>query len=415
MSAARSLTNVPAVGGPRIPRGSLWATGRRFGPVALTACTLAWLTPSTAAAEIPPSVGGHLIVATASTAGFDPRLGLLAAGFVRRGLESFVAHDALRPPSDAEERFARGRRRLDDARRLRRKGKIDPAARAGAEALRLLEAGAQEQADLGLLVEAWIERGATAMAEDDSATAETSFLRANALDPAIEPERSLYGDEVIELFEEVRRVSRQLAYGQLRIDPTNVEAPEVAIDFGGAKEPPFEAKLADGRHFVSVGGPGRQRVVFPVLVRSERQLVLVVRPPLVGDAGARAQALTQFRPEDPATIAALAAAFGMRFVVKVAVGRSNLVVTSHDGRTGAALAGAEATLSINPSDAEIDAAAAQLASAAVKVEPALGPPEEASWFWPWGLIGAAALVGGGAVAGYLFFGRDDTTTYRFER
>ncbi|MBK6685313.1 MAG: hypothetical protein IPG45_12655 [Deltaproteobacteria bacterium] len=191
------------------------------------------LIPGAGRAEIPPELGGHLIVSTASTAGFDPRLGLLSAGFARRGLESFVAHDVLRPSPDADELLAKGRRRLDEARRLRRKGKIDPAARAGAEALRLLEAGAQEQADLGLLVEALIERGATAMAEEDSATAETSFLRANALDPSLEPDRGLYGDEVIELFDEVRRVSRQLAYGQLRIDPAGIDAPEVVVDFGG--------------------------------------------------------------------------------------------------------------------------------------------------------------------------------------
>lgn len=366
-------------------------------------------------AEVPPELGGHLIVSTASTAGFDPRLGLLAAGFARRGLESFVAHDVLRPSPDADELLAKGRRRLDEARRLRRKGKIDPAARAGAEALRLLEAGAQEQADLGLLVEALIERGATAMAEDDSATAETSFLRANALDPGLEPDRALYGDEVIELFDEVRRVSRQLAYGQLRIDPTGIEAPEVVVDFGGAKEPPYESKLADGRHFVSVSGPGRQRVVAPILIRSERQQVLVLRPPLVGDQAARAQALEDFRPDEPASIAALGAAFRLRFVVLADLQRSNLVISSHDGRTGAPLAGAQATLSVNPSDAEIDAAAAQLASAAVRVEPELGPPEERGWLWPWGVLGAVAVIGGGAVASYFLWLRDDTTTYRFER
>jgi hypothetical protein len=373
------------------------------------------LIPGAGRAEIPPELGGHLIVSTASTAGFDPRLGLLSAGFARRGLESFVAHDVLRPSPDADELLAKGRRRLDEARRLRRKGKIDPAARAGAEALRLLEAGAQEQADLGLLVEALIERGATAMAEEDSATAETSFLRANALDPSLEPDRGLYGDEVIELFDEVRRVSRQLAYGQLRIDPAGIDAPEVVVDFGGTKEPPYESKLADGRHFVSVTGPGRQRVVAPILIRSERQQVLVLRPPLVGDQAARAEALANFRAQDPAAIAALGSAFGLRFVVLVEFQRSNLVVSSHDGRTGAPLAGAQATLSLNPSDAEVDAAAAQLASAAVRVEPELGPPEDGGWLWPWGVLGAAAVLGGGAVASYFLFLQDDTTTYRFER
>lgn len=408
LSAPGFGTNVPPV---RIRGRRAWAVfGLRAGLI------LGFLADAQAGrAEIPPEVGGHLIVSTSSTSGFDPRLGLLAAGFARRGLESFVAHDVLRPSLDADELLAKGRRRLDEARRLRRKGKIDPAARAGAEALRLLEAGAQEQADLGLLVEALIERGATAMAEDDSATAETSFLRANALDPGLEPDRSLYGDEVIELFDEVRRVSRQLAYGQLRVDPAGIEAPEVVVDFGATKEPPYESKLADGRHFVSVVGPGRQRVVVPVLIRSERQQVLVLRPPLLGDQAARAQALQSFSPQDPASIAALGAAFRLRFVVLVDVQRSNLVISSHDGRTGAPLAGAQATLSVNPSDAEVDAAAAQLASAAVRVEPELGPPEDGGWLWPWGVLGAVAVIGGGAVASYFLWLSDDTTTYRFER
>jgi hypothetical protein len=371
---------------------------------------------SRAEAAIPPSVGGHLIVSTASTSD-DPRLGQIAAAFARRGVESFVAYDMVKPPPDAERLLVRGRWALDEARRLRRREKLDAAARNGDAAIKLFEKAASEETHLTLLVEALIERGAIAVKKGDQAFAETVFFKANALDPEIEPDAALFPEDAVQLFQEVRRVSRQLNYGALRIDPTGIESPVVRIDFRGAKEPPYETKLSDGRHFVAISGQGRHEVVTSVVVRADRQSLLIVRPPLTGDEEARQQALAHYKKDDPAAIAALASSAGLRFVVVAELGRSNVVLRNFDGRSGAPLAGAEATLSANPSDPELDAAATQLTSAAMKVEPLMAeaPEEEGGWLWPYGVIGAIVVVAGAGVATAFLLSGDGRTLYSFER
>src|SRR5687768_3786544 len=150
--------------------------------------------------SVVPAQNGVLVVATASTASDDLRLGRIAARFAARGAESFVAGDCVRPPVDPERGLVHGRWRLDDARRSRRLKRFNAAAVASDEAIRVIEQHAFERQHLDLLVTALIERGAAALEMSDPATAETVFLKALALQPLHELDTELYASNVQEVF-----------------------------------------------------------------------------------------------------------------------------------------------------------------------------------------------------------------------
>jgi hypothetical protein len=360
---------------------------------------------------------GVLIVSTSTIGADDLRYGAIAAGFARAGKESFVAADTARPPADAERQIVRARRLLDDARRDRRQARYRPSASSSDRAIRILESNAGEKQHLDLLVEALVERGAAAIALEDPAKAETVFLEAIALSPQYELDDVLYGDEVRRLFGDVHRASRQLRYGSIRVEVEGMADAAVSIDFDAPRDPPYEAKLPDGRHFVTVSAPGRYEVVAFVPVRAGRQTDVFLRPPTAGDARAREEAIAKFRG-DAASIVALSQAAGLRFVAVTRADRSNVSLIVHDGADGAPVPGAEATLSANPGPKEIDAAVAKLVAAIDRHDPSAveavdeGTPWYASW-WLWSIVGVA--IAGGATATALVLTQRGDTEYRFER
>ena len=366
--------------------------------------------------QVSAELGGVGLVAVSGSDPFDPRLGSLAAGFARAGYESFVAADVIRPPVDAERQLVRARRALDDARRYRRNGRLKEAIQAGDLAISGLEQCANEAPHLRLLVEALAERGASAFALGDTAKAETVFLRAIAQKPQYELDETLYEPEVRRLFSEVRRASRQLRYGSLRVNVAHVENAKVSINFGSWNDPPYQTKLPDGRHFVSASGSGRYEVVALVAVRAGRQTELDLRPPLSGDVRNRADALSRFESAQPSTISHLAKALGLRFIGAVVLSRSNLSLELMDGKTGQSVPSTKVVLSVNPSQAEVDAATSKVIAAIRAYDPNIARSlEDASpWYASWWAISLAGLVVAGAAGATAFaLTRDSETDYRF--
>jgi hypothetical protein len=365
--------------------------------------------------RVSPETGGVVVVATASTAGDDLRLGRIAARFAARGLESFVAGDCVRPPPDPERGLVHGRWRLDDARRSRRMKRLAAAAAAGDEAIRVIEQHAYEKQHLELLVEALIERGATALEVGDPATAETVFLKALALDPFFELDAELYPDPTPQVFNDVRRASRELRFGSLRVEVPELNGAQVAIDFGSPQDVPLTVSLPDGRHFVSVSAPMRHEVVAIVPVRAERETMLALRPPISGDARERAVVLSTFRVSDPRTTADLARSTGMRFVVAVDGSSSGTSVAMYDGKSGAQIAGTDSVLSPDPGVDEIDAAVTRMISAAMLIEPALDPEnlDRSSWYSTWWGVTLIGVAAAGVAAG-TFAVLQATATGRYE-
>lgn len=413
------LTGLGAVGSRWARRGSD-GRSRAHRALLFAAPWVLLLGPARALAEdegtVSPEIGGILVVPTSSAAADDPRLGRIAARFAAKGLEAVVAADCLRPPPDPERALLHARWRLDDARRARRLARHAAAAAAADEAMRAIEVHAFERGHLDLLVEAQLERGATALDMGDPATAETVFLKALAIDPFRELDPELYGAEVVRLFGDVRQAARELRFGSLRVEVTNLPGALVSIDFGAPQEPPVELKLPDGRHFVSVSAPSRHEVVAFVPVRAERATVAHIRPPISGDVRERAAVLASFRAGDPRSITDLSRALGLRFVVTADIGETGIGLAIFDGGTGQRLAGGEATLSLDPVGDEIDAAREHLLAAAVLVEPRLDPTRaEGGWYTSWwalGLLGLAAA--GAATTTVLLLGGSDTTEYRFQ-
>lgn len=358
-----------------------------------------------------------LIVATASTSADDLRLGRIAARFAKLGLESFVAGDCVRPPPDPERGLLHGRWRLDDARRSRRLKRFAAAAAAGDESIRVIEQHAYEKQHLELLVEALIERGATALEMGDPATAETVFLKALALDPLKELDPELYPAPISTVFAQVNQASRELRFGSVRVEAAELPGALVSIDFGALQDSPVQVSLPDGRHFVSISAPSRHEVVAFVPVRAERETNVMLRPPISGDARERAVVLASFRAHDPRAVADLARVTSMRFVVAADASSSGVQLVMYDGKSGAPIAGTESTLSPDPSIDELDAAATRMISSAMLIEPAIDPAnlDDSAWYSTWwgvGLIGAAAV--GAAAATFAILQVTATGRYEFE-
>lgn len=367
--------------------------------------------------RIPPVAGGVLVIGTSTASAEDLRYGALAAGFARAGHESFVAYDMTRPPINAARRLVRARRFLDDARRYRRHRDLRRAVDAADKAIRIFERSANEPQHLSLLVEALVERGATAHQLGDTAKAETVFLEAIALSPLHQLDEVLYDPPTRRLFGDVRRASRQLRYGSIRIEVVDVKNAVVSVDFSSPRGAPYTTKLTDGRHFVTVTAPGRYEVVRFVPVRAGRQTDVSIRPPLSGDGRTRTEAIEGFSPEEPASLVALAAAAGLRFVAVADPSRSNVGVSLFDGRTGGPVTGGVATLSPNPSPPEVDAAVAQLVKAAIEHDPSIEDHlvQDGSWYtswWAFSLLGIA--VAGAATATALVLTSNREIEYRFE-
>jgi hypothetical protein len=369
---------------------------------------------STAAAA-PPEATGVVVISAAARNAEDLRLGRIASRFANRGLDGFVASDLARPPPDPEAGLVHGRWRLDNARKARRLKRYAAAASAADEAIRAIEVNAFAREHLDLLVEALIERGATAIETGDAATAETVFLKALALSPLYEIDAELFSPNVQQIFSDVRRASRELRYGSIRIEVARMTGATVAIDFGTPQDAPFTTNLPDGRHYVSIAAPSRHEVVAFVPVRAERETAVHIRPPLSGDVRERAAILASFRADDPHARSELARVSGVRFVVTASVGQSAIALTMFDGRTGQPIVGGQATLSLEPSPDEIDAAVARLVESAAVVEPKVKPNDDGpSWYTTWwglSLIGAAAV--GAAAATYLIVQGNAKTTYSF--
>ncbi|MCK6546629.1 hypothetical protein L6R52_12335 [Myxococcota bacterium] len=363
-----------------------------------------------------PDAGGILVVSTSSATEDDARLGRIAARLASRGLESFVASDCLRPPPDPERRLVHGRWRLDDARRARRVQRLAAAAASGDEAIRIIQLHAFERQHLDLLVEAIVERAAIALDMQDPATAEALFLSALALDPLLELDAEAHGAEMTQVFNDVRRASRELRFGSLKVDVPGLPEATVSIDFGSPQEAPVTVNLPDGRHFVSVSAPARHEVVALVPVRAERETAIHVRPPMTGDTRARAEVISRFSAATPDAVQALSTTTGLRFVLAAERQETGLALALYDGRTGRPVTGADGTLSVDPSPDEIDAAVTRLLAAAMVLEPALDPRSaEPGWYTEWwgvALIGAA-LAGAAAATALVVRSRSDTT-YGFE-
>lgn len=376
--------------------------------------SLAFVSFEATAQERAPETSGVLVTASKPDLVHDGRLGKIAAGFARRGFESFVAGDLLRPPPDANRQRIRARFRLDTARRARRKNRTAGAVAPADEAIRMFERTASEPLHAKLLVQAYVERGASAFVLGDLATAETMFLKALALDPLYEPDAELFDADMRKLFSDVARFSRQLRYGTLFVDAAETPGATISVDFGAPNDPPYETKLPDGRHFVSVRAPGRQEVVVHVQVRTERRVEVIVRPPVSGGSTAEASHVMRFDPKTPATITALSNATRMRFVLAAEPTDTNVVVTLFDGRTGAAVSGARATLSLNPTAKEIDAAVDTMLFSLVTFEPSLADDRASPWYTSWWAIAiAGSVVAAAAATTYFAVDRPDTE-YRFE-
>jgi hypothetical protein len=390
----------------------------KFAAWALLIAAIASLSSARARAETPPSISpdlGVVVVSPSKETEEDLRLGRIASRFANRGIESFAAADLVRPPPDPEGCLLHGRWRLDDARRARRLKRYPAAAAAGDEAIRVIERCAFAREHLDLLVEALIERGATALSVNDAATAETVFLKAIAFEPLFELDQELYDKHTQDVFGEVRRASRELRYGSVRVEVTRMPGAAVAIDFGTPQDPPISSNLPDGRHFLSISAPARHEVVAVVPVRAERETSVYIRPPPSGDVGERASVLASFRGNDAHALTEIARVSGLRFVLTASIGASGIQLQMHDGRTGAAISGASGTLSVDPSPDEIDAAVVHLVDAATLVEPRMrGESASQSWYTTWWgitLIGVAAV---GAAAGTFFVIQSNAKTqYQF--
>lgn len=363
-----------------------------------------------------PELGGMLVISTSPQTADDLRLGRISARIAHRGLESFVAADMLHPPPDPEGALVHARWRLDEARRARRLKRFLAAAAAGDEATKIIEKFAFERQHLELLVDALVERGATALEIADPATAETVFLKALALAPLHEIDSELFGKRAQEVFSDVRHASRELRFGSIRIEVARMPGATVAIDFGTPQDAPLQANLPDGRHFVSVSAPSRHEVVAFVPVRAERETALFIRPPLAGDLRARAAAVTGFRPTDPVTIASMARVSGLRFVVTASIGQSSIGLAMHDGRTGLLVPGATGSLSLDPSPDESDAAVTKLVQAATLVEPKIAEDRSRpGWYTTWWGLTLIAIAAAGAAAATIFvISKNSTTDYTFE-
>ncbi len=386
----------------------------------LLALALCVLGGARAQAEAPkkhaPDKAGVLIAVTSATTSIDGRARQLAAGFVAKGFESFVAHEMSWPGPDADRRVIRGRWRLDDAGRLRRLGRLRDAAQAADHAMRLFAGAATEREHLELLVQALLERGTTAMQLQDPATAETVFLEALGIEPEhrMDPER--FSPEARQLFADVRRAAHQLRFATLQLDAPGLPGAKVEVDFMGPRATPYTSKLPEGRHFVSVTAPGRHPVVVPISVRAERQHSVVLLAPPAGDRQARHDAVASFEPNSPATVVQVAGAAGLRFVLATQLSSSQVDLQLYDGRTGQALSSGKLTLSAQPSPGEINAGVDQLVQSILLADPeALEDDSEGSWYGTWWGVTIIGVVVAGAAAGTaVALTRGGETEYRFE-
>lgn len=385
------------------------------------ACALVCAAATSARAEssrpYAPERGGVVVAVTTSTVAEDDRARSLAAALVRQGIESFVAHEMNQPPRDADRRVIRGRWRLEDAQRLRRRRREAEAAQAADQAVALFASAASERAHLDWLVAALVERGTLAVLAEDPATAETVFLEAIALRPDYEPDPEVYPQDARRLFSQVRRASRQLRFAELTIEAPALPEATVEVDFGGPRKPPYSTKLAEGRHFVSVSAPGRHPVVVPVVLRAERQHRVTMLPPPSGDARARLSAVRDLDASRAETVAALGAAAGTRFVLGAALTSSQVELTLMDGRTGDRVPEGAVTLSAQPAAPELDAAVGQLRNAILLRAPdAFDRPDEGGWYSSWWGITLIGVVVAGAAAGaaVAITQSGGDTTYRFE-
>ncbi len=382
-------------------------------PLVVLLAAQAWANP---ARPYRPENSGVLVAVTTATVAEDPRPRALAAGFVARGIESFVAHEMSWPPTDADRRIIRGRWRLDEAQRLRGAIRNVEAAAAADAALTLFAEAATERTHLDFLIEALMERGTNALILQNAATAETLFLEALAIDPDYRPDPDRYPEPVRRLFASVRRAARQLRFATLIVDSPGLPNAQVEVDFGGPRKPPYSTKLPQGRHFVSVTAPGRHPVVIPIAVRAERQHRIELFPPTAGDGRKRQQALSDFRVDRPATVNDLARVSGLRFIVAAALEPTKVTLQMFDGRTGQAVSGARAVISGQPGPPQIDAAIENMMQAILLVEPdLLRRQDETGWYTTWwgaALIGVAVATAAASTAWAV--SRSGEVEYRFE-
>lgn len=385
----------------------------------VVSATLALLSFQTWANPARPYVAedsGVLVAVTSSTTGADDRARSLAAGFVARGIESFVAHEMSWPPRDADRRVIRGRWRLDEARRLRGAIRNVEAAAAADAALALFAEAVTERAHLEFLIEALIERATNALILQDAATAETLFLEALALDPDYRPDPDRYPKPVLRLFGNVRRAARQLRFATLVVDAPGLPNAKVEVDFGGPRAPPYTVKLPQGRHFVSVSAPGRHPVVAPIPLRAERQHRVEMFAPTAGDGRQREEALAGLRIDRAATVNDLARVAGLRFVLAAELAPTKIDLQLYDGRTGQAVSGAQATISGQPSPKEIEAAIDNMMQVVLLAEPdLLRSQDQPGWYGTWWgatLIGVSVAIAAAGTAWAVT--RSGTIEYRFE-
>lgn len=364
-------------------------------------------------AALPPGV---VVTPGLATDGADPRLGRLAGGFARAGLESFSAADMVRPPTDADRAIIRARWRSNDAQRLRGRHRFEEAAEAADQAIDLLERHAFEAAHAKFLVAAYVERGAAALALSDPITAETVFLKAVALEPRHRLPAAQFSRPARRLFAEVRRASRLLRYGSVRVTVPALDRAEISIDFGPSRTPPYETKLPAGRHFVTARAPGRADVVAFVAVRAERRTDLTLRPPTKGDPKTRSEALSAFDPERVQAIGALGRAAGVRFVALTTIGRGVVRIDLFDAENEQPVSNATATLSADPAEKEIDAAVQSILQGLLTVDPVLLDPNAGGgWYstW-WGITLIGVAIAGAGIATAVVLTRPGETEYRFE-
>ena len=358
---------------------------------------------------------GVVVVAARATDAADPRLGQIAGGFATAGLESFVATDMARPP-DGDRSIIRARWRLNDAQRLRQRGRWSDAAEAAEHAIALLERHAAEESHLRFLVDAYVERGATAHGMRDAIAAETFFLRALALAPQHRLAAEGYDADIRHLFSDVRRAARMLRYGAVQVEAPGLDQAWVQIDFGAPKPTPCEMRLADGRHFVSVRAPGRADVVTMVSIRAERRTRLAIRPAPLGNSKARQDALVGYDAARPASLQALSQAASVRFVSVATFDDGVLQLAMHDGRSGRPVPNGHTTLSANPGQQEIAAAVDTLLQASLTVVPDLlnTDRDAPGWYETWWgitLIGVGVAAAAGAATFVATHNRE--TEYRF--
>jgi hypothetical protein len=353
--------------------------------------------------------GGVLVVASPAPEPLDPRPRQLAAAFVAKGVDSFVARELLSPAPDAEARLDAAARHLEEARGLRRVGQHARAGAAAAAAEAELERGASNPRHLATLVETLMEQGAAARALGDAATAETMFLEALALDPRYAPDPDAYDPADLELLSDVRRTARQLNFAALQVDAPRLPGAQIQVDFGPLRTPPYETKLSDS-------APGRRTQTVAVNLRAGRQTEVALVPGLPGDDAARAAALAALDPAQPGTVVALAGAAGTRFVLAAALTSGEQRLTLFDGRTGQAAPLGPVVLSAQPSPAELSAGIDQLLQAALLMDDeALEGEGDGSWYTSWWGITLISVVVAGAAAGTaVALTRGGDVEYRFE-